>query len=123
MNQFAPDEIVTTEPVHSLSQEELDSLQQEYNRLKALVDSGEYELSLEDQKVILQWRRADRETKFILNKVKAKTEKEAKAPRVKKPKKLSQKALGLLYIKELQGEVLTEEEERNRVFTLTGEIL
>lgn len=123
MNQFAPDEIVTTEPVHSLSQEELDTLQQEYNRLKALVDSGEYELTIEDQKVILQWRRANRETKFILNKIKIKVVKEAKATRVKKPKKLSQKALGLLYIKELQGVALTEEEERNRVFTLTGEIL
>jgi predicted nuclease with TOPRIM domain len=123
MNKFAPDEIVIIEPVHSLSEEELDRLQQEYNRLKSLVDSGEYELTLEDQKVILQWRRADRETKFILNKIKVKTEKEAKVPKVKKPKKLSQKALGLLYIKELQGEALTEEEERNRVFTLTGEIL
>ena len=79
MNQFAPIDIITIqEQVHSLTQEELDSLQQEYSRLKALVDSGDYELSLNDQKVILQWLRADRETKFILNKVKAKAEKIAK---------------------------------------------
>ena len=124
MNQFAPIDIITIqEQVHSLTQEELDSLQQEYSRLKALVDSGDYELSLNDQKVILQWLRADRETKFILNKVKAKAEKIAKEPKVKKPKKLSQKALGLIYLKELKGEELTEEENRNRVFTLTGEIL
>jgi hypothetical protein len=119
MNNFAPDLIEVQEQVHSLTQEELDFLQSEYTRLRNLVDSGEYELTIEDQKVILQWRRADRETKFILNKAKPVKE---KVVRVKKPKKLSQKALGLLYLKELQGETLTSEEERNRTFTLTGEI-
>jgi hypothetical protein len=119
INNFAPYLIEVKEQVYSLSQEELDFLQSEYIRLKTLIDSGEYELTIEDQKVILQWRRADREIKFILNKAKPVKE---KTIRVKKPKKLSQKVLGLLYIKELQEEVLTAEEERNRTFTLTGEI-
>jgi hypothetical protein len=120
MNDFAPDLIEVKEQVHSLSQEELDFLQSEYTRLKNLVDSVEYELTIEDQRTILQWRRADRETKFILNKAKPVKE---KAVKIKKPKKLSQKALGLLYLKELKGEALTSEEERNRTFTLTGEII
>lgn len=121
MNNFAIDiEQLDSEPVHSLTNEELEHLKQEYTRLKNLVDSGGYELTLQDQRTILQWRRADRETKFILNKVKPKAvkEKKEKVPKVKKPKKLSQKALGLLYIKQLQGEELTEEEIRNMKFTL-----
>ena len=125
MNNFAPDLIEIAAPVeqvHSLTQEELDALQAEYNRIKTLVDSGSYEMTLEDQKVILSWRRADRETKFILNRTKEKVKKD-KVVRVKKPKKLSQKALGLIYLKELNGEEVTPEEERNRVFTLTGEII
>lgn len=121
MNEFAPiDTSEVKEPVHSLSEEELDILSKEYTRLRALVNSGEYELTIEDQKTILQWRRADRETKFILNKTKVKEKKDkvAKPSKPKKPKKLSQKALSLIYMKELKGESLTEEEEINRAFTL-----
>src|SRR5574343_1231095 len=121
MNNFAIDiEQLDSEPVHSLTNEELEHLKQEYTRLKNLVDSGGYELTLQEQRVILQWRRADRETKFILNKVKAKPVKPVKAdkvPKPKKPKKLTQKALSLLYMRELKGEVLTEEEIRNRKYT------
>lgn len=123
MNDFAPiDTSEIKEPVHTLTEEELDALAKEYTRLRTLVDSGEYELTIEDQKVILQWRRADRETKFILNKTKVKEKKEAKAKdkvvKPKKPKKLTQKALSLIYMKELKKEPLTEEEEINRAFTL-----
>lgn len=118
MNDFAPDlEQLDTQLVHSLSEEELDSLRKEYIRIKSLVDAGDYNLTLQDQRTILRWRRADRETKFILNKVTAKPKKE-KVVKVKKPKKLSQKALGLLYIRQMKGEVLTEEEIRNMKFTL-----
>jgi len=121
MNDFTVDlTVLNQEPVHTLSQEELDSLQASYNKLKALVDSGTYELTLEDQRTILQWRRADRETKFILQKAKPVKE---KVVRVKKPKKLSNKAMGLLYLKEIKGEELTEEEKRNKHFTETREII
>lgn len=120
MNQFAPIDVITTqEQVHSLTQEELDSLQQEYNRLKALVDSGEYELGLNDQKIILQWRRADRLTKFLLVKTKIASEKVAKMPKPRKPKKLSQKKLGLIYLKELNNEELTKEEMEDRDYTMS----
>lgn len=121
MNEFAPiDTSEVKEPVHTLTEEELDKLSKEYTRLRALVDSGNYELTIDDQKIILQWRRADRETKFILNKTKVKEKKESKTkvPKPKKPKKLTQKALSLIYMKELKKEPLTEEEEINRAFTL-----
>ena len=110
------------EQVHSLSKEELDNLQSQYEKLKYALENDNYELTIEDQKVILSWRRADRETKFILNKVKEKVVKE-KVVRVKKPKKLSKKALGIILIKEMNNEEITEEENRNKHFTLTGEIL
>lgn len=118
MNDFAPDlEQLDNQLVHSLSEEELDALRKEYIRIKNLVDAGDYNLTLQDQRTILRWRRADRETKFILNKVTAKPKKE-KVVKVKKPKKLSQKALGLLYIRQMKGETLSDDEIRNMKFTL-----
>jgi hypothetical protein len=120
MDNFKPDlETLGSEPVHSLSSDELEQLKQEYERLKKLVNSG-HVLTLQDQRTILQWRRADRETKFILNQVKEKPVKE-KVVKVKKPKKLGKKALGLLLIKQMKKEELTEEETRNMKFTLGEE--
>ena len=116
---------LSTEQVHSLSEADLDS---KYQELKAKVTTEGYEMTLDDQKLVVDWLRANRETKFILNskpvkEKKEKVPKEPKPPKVKKPKKLTQRALGLLLMKELKGEELTEEEKRNKEFTLTGEIL
>lgn len=108
---------------HSLSPIEKAELERKFKTLKHKVEEEGYEMTLEDQRTVVQWLRADRETKFILNQKPIKVPKEPKAPKapkVKKPKKLSQKALGLLIMKELQGEELTEEELRNKNFTLTG---
>ena len=89
--------------------------------LKIIIElEDNYELTLEDQKIILDWRRVDREVKFILNK---KSEKVVRVAKVKKPKKLSRKALGELILKEIRGENLTGDELRNKTYTLTGEIL
>lgn len=120
MNDFSQNLDQFSEPVHSLNEVELAQLQQKYNELKHKVEKENYELTLEDQKDILSWRRADRETKFILNQkpVKEKKVKEPKPPREKKPKKLSKAALGKLLLKEMNGEELTEEELRNKNFTL-----
>jgi hypothetical protein len=115
-------EVETTEVIHSLSEEELSLLDQKYQELKHKVTTESYEMTLEDQKLVVDWLRANRETKFILN-AKAVKEKKEKVVKVKKPKKLTQKALGLLLMRELAGEVLTDDEKRNKEFTLTGEIL
>lgn len=121
------------EKVHSLTDEELAALSKAYQDLKYKVEREGYEMALDDQKIVVDWLRADRETKFILNTKPVKEKKERvprapkepkppKEPKVKKPKKLTQRALGTLIIKELKGEELTEEERRNKEFTLTGEI-
>ena len=115
-------EAETTEIIHSLSEEELAILDQRYQELKHKVTTESYEMTLEDQKLVVDWLRANRETKFILN-AKTVKEKKEKVVKVKKPKKLTQKALGLLLMRELAGEVLTDDEKRNKEFTLTGEIL
>jgi hypothetical protein len=115
-------EVETTEVIHSLSEEELVILDQRYQELKHKVTTEGYEMTLEDQKLVVDWLRANRETKFILN-TKTVKEKKEKVVKVKKPKKLTQKALGLLLMRELAGEVLTDDEKRNKEFTLTGEIL
>lgn len=115
-------EVETTEVVHSLSEEQLALLDQKYQELKHKVTTEGYEMTLEDQKLVVDWLRANRETKFIIN-AKTVKEKKEKVVRVKKPKKLTQKALGLLLMRELAGEVLTDDEKRNKEFTLTGEIL
>jgi hypothetical protein len=115
-------EAETTEVIHSLPEEELAILDQRYQELKHKVTTESYEMTLEDQKLVVDWVRANRETKFILN-AKAVKEKKEKVVKVKKPKKLTQKALGLLLMRELAGEVLTDDEKRNKEFTLTGEIL
>jgi hypothetical protein len=115
-------EAETTEIIHSLSEEELAILDQRYQELKHKVTTESYEMTLEDQKLVVDWVRANRETKFILN-AKTVKEKKEKVVKVKKPKKLTQKALGLLLMRELAGEVLTDDEKRNKEFTLTGEIL
>lgn len=115
-------EVETTEVIHSLPEEELAVLDQKYQELKHKVTTEGYEMTLEDQKLVVDWLRANRETKFILN-AKAVKEKKEKVVKVKKPKKLTQKALGLLLMRELAGEVLTDDEKRNKEFTLTGEIL
>jgi hypothetical protein len=115
-------EAETTEIIHSLSEEELAILDQKYQELKHKVTTEGYEMTLDDQKLVVDWVRANRETKFILN-AKTVKEKKEKVVKVKKPKKLTQKALGLLLMRELAGEVLTDDEKRNKEFTLTGEIL
>lgn len=115
-------EVETTEAMHSLSEEELALLDQKYQELKHKVTTESYEMTLEDQKLVVDWLRANRETKFILN-AKTVKEKKEKVVKVKKPKKLTQKALGLLLMRELAGEILTDDEKRNKEFTLTGEIL
>jgi hypothetical protein len=115
-------EAETTEVIHSLLEEELAILDQKYQELKHKVTTEGYEMTLEDQKLVVDWLRANRETKFILN-AKTVKEKKEKVVKVKKPKKLTQKALGLLLMRELAGEVLTDDEKRNKEFTLTGEIL
>ncbi len=115
-------EVETTEVIHSLSEEELSLLDQKYQELKHKVTTEGYEMTLEDQKLVVDWLRANRETKFILN-AKTVKEKKEKVVKVKKPKKLTQKALGLLLMRELAGELLTDDEKRNKEFTLTGEIL
>lgn len=118
-------EDVTTTQEHSLSLEEKTILEYKFRELKRKVEQEGYEMGLEDQRLVVQWLRADRETKFILNSkpVKEVKEKAAKVPKVKAPKKLSQKAMGLLYLKEMQDLELSEEELKNKHFTLTGEIL
>lgn len=110
---------------HSLTDEEKRVLSDKFHALKHKVETEGYEMTLDDQKLVIEWLRADRETKFILNQKPAKVVKEkvVREPRVKKPKKLTQKALGLLIMKELKGEVLTEEELKNKNFTLTGELV
>ena len=115
-------EAETTEVIHSLLEEELAILDQKYQELKHKVTTEGYEMTLEDQKLVVDWLRANRETKFILN-AKTVKEKKEKVVKVKKPKKLTQKALGLLLMRELAGELLTDDEKRNKEFTLTGEIL
>lgn len=110
------------EQSHSLSEEGLALLDQKYQELKHKVTTEGYEMTLDDQKLVVDWLRANRETKFILN-AKTVKEKKEKVVKVKKPKKLTQKALGLLLMRELAGEVLTDDEKRNKEFTLTGEIL
>jgi hypothetical protein len=118
--------VTELEPVeeqsHSLPEEELAILDQKYQELKHKVTTEGYEMTLEDQKLVVDWVRANRETKFILN-AKTVKEKKEKVVKVKKPKKLTQKALGLLLMRELAGELLTDDEKRNKEFTLTGEIL
>lgn len=117
--EFIPD-FTEDARVHSLTEAELDELITKAKELKRKVYEESYELTIEDQRVLVQWRRSDRETKFILNQAKPKKE---KVIRVKKPKKLSRKALGELILKEQFGEELTEDEKRNKHFNLTGEIL
>jgi hypothetical protein len=119
---------LSPEPVHSLTDAELATLAFKYQELKTKVTTEGYEMTLDDQKLVVDWLRANRETKFILNskpvkEKKEKVPKEPKAPKVKKPKKLTQRALGLLLMKELKGEELTDEEKRSKEFTLTGEII
>lgn len=123
-------EEVSTDTVdnHSISAEERERLTKEFNELKRKVEQEGYELTLEDQRTIVMFLRADRETKFILNSkppkvVKEKVERVPKEPKVKAPKKLGQKALGTLILKEMNGEELSEDEKRNLHFTRTGEIL
>lgn len=113
-------ELEVKEPVHSLTEEELDSLNKRYYELKSLIDNTDYELTIQDQRDLVHWRRAFRETKFILNATKAKVAKE-KVVRIKKPKKLSKKALGILLIQEMnlpEGEILPLEDRRNMKYTL-----
>lgn len=100
------------EQIHSLSEQELEELRTAYNSLKFKAESGA-DLTLEEQRTIIRWMRADRETKFILNKKpekKVKPPKEPKPPKEKKKKKLTKKEFNVLLLKELQGEELTPEE-------------
>lgn len=139
MNDFSLDisELVVNEPVHSYSNEELEALRTDYVRIKkAVTEDANYDLTLEEQRAVIRWMRADREVKFMLKKAATKVKKAkskvikevdengnvvAKVVKIKKPKKLSNKAMGLLALKEARGEALTDEEIRNRDYTLTGE--
>jgi hypothetical protein len=126
MSKFAIDlNEVNVVQEHSLTDEQKKVLTDKFNALKYKVETEGYEMTLDDQRLVIEFLRADRETKFILNQKPAKVgrEKVTKEPKVKKPKKLTQKALGLLIMKELNGEELTEEELRNKHFTLTGETI
>ena len=98
-------------PVHSLTDIELENLRTEFNILKAKAESG-IDLTLEEQRTIIRWMRADRETKFILASQgkKVKEPKEPKAPKPKKLKKLTKKEFNAILLKELANEELTEEE-------------
>lgn len=110
------DHITIPEQVHSYTDEELEQLKEDYLRLKAKAESG-LDLTLEEQRTIIRCCRADRETKFILNKskpVKEKKVKEPKPPKEKKLKKLTKKDFNKLLLKELQGEELTEDEIKQR---------
>jgi hypothetical protein len=116
-------EQVETEQAHSLSAEERADLETRFKDLKRRVEQEGHEMTLEDQRLVIQWLRSDRETKFILNskpvkEVKERVVRQPKEPKVKLPKKLSQKAMGLIYLKEMQGLELTEDEQRNKDFTL-----
>jgi hypothetical protein len=116
MNNFSIDlaSIEEKELTHSLTEEQLEELRSEYNRLKAKAENGQ-DLTLEEQRTIIRWMRADRETKFILNhkpakEKKIKEPKEPKVPKEKKRKKLTKREFNIILLKELQGETLTEEE-------------
>lgn len=100
--------------VHSLSDIELENLRLEYNRIRLKAETGE-EITLEEQRTVIQWMRADRETKFILNQKpikekKVKIPKEPKPPKPKKRKKLTKKEFNAILLKELKGEELSPEE-------------
>ena len=84
-------------------------IKENYLKVKKKFDSGE-PLTLEDQKVIIDHARADREEKFILNK------KTAKAPKERKAKKLSRAKLVLLL--EKPEEDSTEDEVKDRDHSL-----
>jgi len=126
-------EEVSSAQEHSLPNEEKEQLKVRFFDLKFKVEQEGYEMNLEDQRLVVQWLRADRETKFILNSKPVKAVKEPKersassrkvssprepsAPSGRKPKKLSQKALGTLYLKGLRGEALTEDELKDKLYT------
>ena len=116
MTNFSIDlsSIEEKEQVHSLTEQELEELRTAYNTLRSKAESGG-DLTLEEQRTIIRWMRADRETKFILNhkpakEKKVKEPKAPKPPKEKKRKKLTKREFNILLLKELQGETLTEEE-------------
>lgn len=118
MGEFSQTIDITAEPVHSLSDIELDNLRIRYTELRHKAESG-LDLTLEEQRDIIRWMRADRETKFLLTKANAKEKKvkvpkEPKAPKVKKRKKLTKKEFNAILLKELRGEELTVEEIEDR---------
>jgi hypothetical protein len=91
-------------------------LKEEYIKLKYKAESG-LDLTLEEQRTVIRWMRADRETKFILNQKPAKEPKAPKAPKPpkeKKQKKLTKKEFNCILLKELRGEELTEAEIKAR---------
>ena len=90
-------------------------LSTKYFELKRKVEEEGYEMTLEDQKLVVDWLRVDREEKFVLNQ---KPVKAVKEPKVKKPKKLTKKALGEILMKQQSGEILTEEEQASLTYTL-----
>lgn len=106
MSKFSIDlsSIEEKEQVHSLTEQELEELRTAYNTLRSKAESGA-DLTLEEQRTIIRWMRADRETKFILNQ---------KPVKEKKRKKLTKKEFNILLLKELQGEELTTEELEDR---------
>lgn len=136
------------EPVTSLSKEELVDLKAEFDKIKAKVDSKQ-EITLEEQRIVIAWCRADREVKFVLNKLKPKAKKERKVKKVSraklieliekeelddfdkkdleytlslyKGKKLTKKALSQLFLKEHQSS-LNEVEEIDKEFNLFTEV-
>lgn len=114
MNDFTLDLNSFNNP-ESISEEEFNTLKNRYFELKKKVEEGE-ELTLEEQRDVIKYVRADRETKFVLKEVKEKEVKAAKAP---KGKKLSRVRLIELLEKELAGEELTEQELLDKTRSLS----
>ena len=128
---FKPDlQKLSAEPDNKppYSEQEIKEITEKFEVARKKNLSGE-ELTIEDQKNIVLYNRAIRETKFVLAKAASKTKtpkapKEPKEPKIKerKPKKLSAKKLMELVNKFNSPEGLTPEEKIDVEFTLGREI-
>lgn len=147
MNDFNLDlaEVSDKTKEREYSSERTVEIEKSYREVKAKFESGT-ELTLEDQRVVIQYARSQREEKFIL-----KPEKERKVKKlaraalilllekpeidlteneikdrdhtlaVYKGKKLTKKALNLLLIKEHEGAKLNLVEVKDKELTLFGD--
>lgn len=151
MNNFTLDiEAVEAEPLDiAISTEELEEATKGYRQVKAKLAADE-EMTLEDQRLVILYCRADRTNKFVLNKAVAKPAREARGKKVSrailiefmkkdkvqlseqellnrdhslaiyKGKHINKKELHELMIKKEQTD-LTTIEERDVIKTLFGE--